>query len=140
MKKIQFKILLKGHSIITISIHEFFHALMAFILNVKIGDYEVNGYYKEKSGNYEIKGNVTTYSNNHFKHLLVNLAPIIFTLLIMHICIYFDNFIMYMYLVCNLIFGNLWISEGDWINAKSNWKNIFNKSNILKPIYNMFKK
>ena len=94
MKK-QFKILMIGHNIVIIAIHEFFHALMAFILNLKIGDYNVNGNYEEESGDWKTMGSVTTYSSNPFKSILVSFAPVIFTLLIMGICIYIMEILFY---------------------------------------------
>lgn len=135
----QFKMLMIGHNIIMVAIHEFFHALMAFILNLKIGDYNVNGNYNEENGNWKIMGSVTTYSSSPFRNILVSLAPVIFTLLIMGICIYFDNIILYLYFLCNLTFGQLMISKGDWENIKNSWKRIVGEnSNVLKPVYNIF--
>jgi len=137
MKK-QFKILMIGHNIVIIAIHEFFHALMSFILNLKIGDYNVNGNYEEESGNWKTMGNVITYSSSPVRSILVSLAPVIFTLLIMAICIYNGNFILYMYFLCNLTVGHLMISKGDWENIKNSWKRIVEDNNVIKPVYNMF--
>lgn len=138
--KQQLKVLEYAYISIGVTLHETFHAIMAFILNVKMDEYNVEINFEKRIW----KGNICIEDTSPIKKILICSAPPLFTIILMFINLIFDNYFIYCFIWSYFLCGILRCSNGDWENIKDSFRKIkrglkFRKIKFLRK-YKIFKK
>lgn len=122
--KQQFFILKFAYYSIGYALHESFHAIMAFILNVELLSFKIHVENSMLKDSFNKCGYVEYSCKSPIKVILICSAPPLFTIILMVINLIFENYFIYCFLSSYFLCGILRCSDGDWENIKDSFRKI----------------